>query len=720
MILLISLTSYSKIQNISLRQMFYNPINLNIASHKELSNRLRLLSLSEHKIQLFIIFLKNTARKHFKSFREILYLNIFTQEDITVISHFFILNDKDAIYLFENDREDEYYISDEGINDPDNKININRFRKDSLLNYSFINENMVQAILRYRKEFGRFNSIYQLLLIPEISRETFIRLKPYLAKLKQDIPATKSSIELRYKHDFKPIKPDKTNSDYFFTRIKLHLDRGFEFNISANRTDGQVGYYPGGIFSTSYNNLRFYRQYSMSLYIDNKISGFDFIAIGDYSLRFGQHLLFGSAFPNFIYNIDHSPIKKSDLGIRKYSNPNRTGALRGLAFTLSHGIIDITPFIFINEYELKNNRFLKTGVNINIESLVTDSSLVSDDKSLSQRLIETGAGFNIRFKLNKMIKIGFNLVQINFSDLINPTIKDSNDIPIFRGKDLLLSSVYFDLKPSKVLNIFSEIAISTYKDTVLSKQRFTDMGSVLGSILNFNKMKYSILARYLGIHFHSPHSSQVIEERRDEMGIFQGIYFKIYRELSMTLYLDLFRKIDNPKLGKDLAIKLYYKIKPDLLLYYLYNITYKSYYSTFRVRKKHQGNLEYWFTENISIRLRYENISSKRDDNQIIYQGDLLFTQFKMKMFKKLLLLFSITYYTIDDFESAVYLLESNLPYWYDGIASFSDRGIKYNILLLSKSESISFGVKYSIDDRKSPLENRIVERLYFQLIYKW
>ncbi|MDH4129314.1 MAG: helix-hairpin-helix domain-containing protein [Spirochaetota bacterium] len=704
----------------SLETMFYNPINLNTASKNKILEYLNELKFSKQKIHLLVSYLYHKENKPVTHFYSLVEREILDYNESKILSHFFILDNNIKSHLFESDIESDYSTEEDSVYDPDFKINLNRFRKEKMLSLSFMTEKMLEAIVSYRSKVGKYSSIYELLLIPEIDRITFIRLKHFLIRLEDDIYEYGNSLELRYRRGYKSDIPESKKERYFYTRLNLALEKGVEFNMSGIKTESQNASYPWSLFSEKDSYLKLYRQYSLSLYIEKENIGLQTIVLGDYTLRFGQHLTFGSTFPPFLDYIYHYPIKKQDQGIRKFTNPNRYGALRGIAFSTSIGIFELTPFVFINDYELANTRFSKSGVDISPERLINDSSVIADDIKQSKSLFETGAGINFSVRLGKTSKLGFNFAYTQYSDNLNPKIRDSKDEKLFRGNELYLSSLYFDWFIFSKLNLYGESAISLYKDTVLTNKKVMDTGSLLGGILDISIFKYSVLFRYLGNQFNSPHASSVIDERINEIGIFQGVFFQLQKDFTTRPYFDLFKPLEKNTFSKEFSLKVTYKVMHDLLLIYLFTITYKPYYATYRTRIKNQGNLEYWIIKNLSFRLRYENISSKRDNEDFKYYGDLFYTQFKYHFLKYLTSVVRVTVFNTEDFDAAVYAIENQLPYWFNGINSYADEGIKYDFMLKSDHKRFWLGLKFTIDDRKVLKERKTTKKLFLQAIYKW
>ncbi len=714
-------TIYSN-RPITFKTMFYNPINIKTGDQNEVRRRLGRIGFSDTKINAIILYTNQKRESEIKSFHTYARDNIISHDEAGTLSHFFILTNQTGDQLFESDFENQHDRSEDRSLDTDLKINLNRFKREQILSLQFISVSQVDSILRYRKKTGRYTSIYRLLLIPDIDRITFLRLKPFLTPLKGDRIKLNNSVEFRYRYSYKPFNPNNKETNYFFTRLNLTLDRGIDLKIAGIKSESQRGYYPGSALSNDLTSYQYYRLYSLGFYVEREEIGVSILALGDYTLRFGQHLVFGTPYSQFLYKIDRSPIKKRDQGIRRYSNPNRTGALRGLAFTYPVGLFEITPFAFFNEYELGTSRFSQAGVDISLESLISDSSVITDDKSLSDKLVESGMGFNITMRVDKKWKLGMNFVYSSFSNKLNPKINAPKDENLFRGDKLIVSSVYFDGQIAKDYNIYGEGAISSYKDSAVIHESIQDFGAVLGGIFNFNPFTYSFLIRYLGDQYQSPHASPVIDERRNEMGLFQGGRLRVFPGLDLSLYFDLFKPLEKQVFSKELGFKVTYRVSSNLLVLYSFTTTYKPFFDTYRTRRRNQGNIEYWFAKDFSFRVRYENVHSKRRNEEQGFLGDLFYTQIKYRLLGFLTAIIRVTIYEVEDFDAAVFALENQLPYWYNGVASFSDSGVKYDILLKSRLKRLWFGLKFTLDDRedKRKRERKLSEKFFLQVIYKW
>ncbi|MDH5682793.1 MAG: helix-hairpin-helix domain-containing protein, partial [Spirochaetota bacterium] len=361
----------------TLKELFHNPVNLNKVTEERITRSLRLLLLSELKIKRIIIYVHTIKKRKLESFESMVQDRIITSQEAVILSRFTFLKERSGYHLFEEELESEYSSSGDRVHDPDFKINLNRFESETLLSLRFMDEKTVRAITRFRVLNGRFNSIYELLLIPELDPVIFLRLKPFLVRLKADKQKNKSSLELRIRRGKQQLEPVQENKHYYYTRANISLGNGIDLKLSGIKSEDQVAGYPASLLSGSLGDFNYYRQYSIALYLEKKELPISFLALGDYYLRFGQHLLFGGTFPAIIDKIDTHPIKKRDYGISSFQNPNRIGALRGLAFAVPVGQFKITAFSFSNSYELTKGRFLNDGVNVSYEGMVTDISVMA-------------------------------------------------------------------------------------------------------------------------------------------------------------------------------------------------------------------------------------------------------------------------------------------------------------------------------------------------------
>ncbi len=684
-----------------LQVMFYKPIPMNINSEKEVIFRLKSIGLSKSKISIITKYLKQNKTI---SFKKLYQKGIINYNESKILKNFFFDPNKNKDYIFESKNENEEYNDN---TTSEQNINLNKLKKETILNLSFISKKQVNSIIKYKKSIKRYTSVYELLLIPNINRKTFIKLMPYLKNLKLNKKKLKNFIETRYK------KTNKANRTYYiYNRINIVNDN-IELNISLSKNDWQEGTYPGSLISKKLSWMDIYSQYSMGLYIKTNL--LSIIAIGDYSLRFGQHLLFGIPYTNYLDRIDYHPIKKRDSGIHKYTNPNRFGVLRGLAVTFSINQFELTPFVYFNDYKLKNTRFINNVVNTNVESLINTGYGIINDKRDSKRLLESGGGANLTYKVNNNLKVGLTYAFNHYSQKIGPKTNKNNNL--FSGNKLHLSSVYFDWDIIDNFNLFSEIALSIHKD--ITNKNIIGLGAVIGAILNNNILKYSFLIRYLDSKFHSPHSSNVISKRNNEVGLFQGIEVKPYNKLLFRIYIDLFKYLDQKPFNVIFSLKTSYNPN-GLLLVYLFTITDKPYYSKRRTRIKNQLNLEYHINKYVSFRFRYENIISKKRNEINNNYGNLFYTQIKVNILKTFIIITRITAYSADNISSAVYAVENRLPFWYNGINSYYNDGISYCLILKTKLRKVQAGIKLEIDHRKIKNKTNIAKRVFLQLIYKW
>ena len=712
-----------------MKSSFSQPIPFFQSPPKLLLQRLKTLNFRNPKIQNILSSIQNAQKNQTKLTLQSLVQNqTLTQNEANIISRFFILNGQKPSTTIAFDHSQSPFLN--RLLESQFLIDLNQFQKNSILILPFLTPIQAQAIWNYKKNIQSFSSIYQLLLIPEIDTHTFLKLKPFLKPLPLKSIKNQNSLQIRYRYSLKP----NQKNHYFYTRLSFKLDHNLSFFASGIKNENQSGYYPIALISQKISPFQLYRQYSLSLFFQNPnpnpSSPFSSWVLGDYSLQFGQHLVFGNPYSNIVDSIYSHPIKKSNRGIRPHSNPNRLGALRGIAISFPLGTFEFTFFAFINSFELHPHRFTQRNqyVNVSLNRLINDPSVISNHKNHSQKIFENGIGYNTLIHLNTQNTLGFNFAYLDFSHSIRPktsskTSSKTQNQSHFNGKQLLLSSLYADLNFSKSLNFYPEIALSYHKNP--SKKPQFGFATSLGFQFHFHKsLIYSSLFRFLNPQFHSPHSSLVIQKRKNQIGLFQGLFFKPSKKLSSSLFFDFYKKISAQSFNQILNFKLKYKTQSSLLASYLLSFT-KNYPNnhSHHLKIKNQINLEYFIFSYLSFKIAYTHQSFKNPSKPQKYLGQLFYIQSKSLILDFLQLILRFSFYDIQNFKASIYVVENQLFRWYQGIASYSSPGIAFNLSLKTSFHPFQLGFqfitrKYQTGPRKQT--SKSFNKFLVQLIYRW
>jgi hypothetical protein len=147
----------------------------------------------------------------------------------------------------------------------------------------------------------------------------------------------------------------KPNSRYLgspqriYARYKYNYKNKLYFGITAEKDPGEI-FFKNNIPDTL-KNLPFYQKakngfdyYTVHFQINN-VGLFRTIALGDYSVMFGQGLVIwsGMSYGKTPYVMN---IKKKSEGIRKYSSTDENLFMRGAATTMRYRNVDLSVFCF--------------------------------------------------------------------------------------------------------------------------------------------------------------------------------------------------------------------------------------------------------------------------------------------------------------------------------------------------------------------------------------
>lgn len=289
-------------------------------------------------------------------------------------------------YYLEKFAQQDFYerpVSDEDLQDlyhlREQPLNINTVTKNDLERLFFLESVQIEDILAYLYQYGPMKSLGELQFIESLDYERREFLKFFLYV--DDNPVEKSSVSLKnllkeghysfttrldiplYQRDGYKNYPDsillKTpdkkylgNALYHYVKLQYDYRNRLYWGLTAVKDAGEP-------FANNLN--KGYDSYSFHLLLKNW-AFWETLALGDYRVRTGEGLLFGSAF-SMGKEFD---ITMSRQVINKHTSTDEYYFMRGVAATLKWGDWRFSPFV----------SFRKTDASLdddgNIESLKTD------------------------------------------------------------------------------------------------------------------------------------------------------------------------------------------------------------------------------------------------------------------------------------------------------------------------------------------------------------
>lgn len=210
-------------------------------------------------------------------------------------------------------------------------MDVNTAGREVLSAFPLMTPFMVESLLDYREEYGHIASFSELSLVDGFSEEKVERLKPFITigEKRQGPPEDGRMVsgELVLKSR---VTVGRTEDSMFGSPFYRYLRYGVEagnvakagFTVESDA--GEKGFPDFCSISLAVEDIPFAKDRS---------SGIECIAVGDYSLRFGQGLALWSGFSMNSLSLPSSAIRNPS-GIRSYTSSGETGFFRGGAVAL--------------------------------------------------------------------------------------------------------------------------------------------------------------------------------------------------------------------------------------------------------------------------------------------------------------------------------------------------------------------------------------------------
>ena len=356
----------------------------------------------------------------------------------------------------------------------ENKMNLNNPDYMVLSNVLGFSRLQIYNLRTYLETYGKFYSLYELLLIDGFDTLTLQRISPYITieplkkenklSVKDIFRRGRQSVLMKYgqiiekQQGYLPIsaeeKSKSPNSRYLGSPQALMLKYKFKF---SNRL--QFGFTmekdAGEPFFKGKNKYGF-DFYSAHVKIDN-LSVFKTMVLGDYQLNFGQGLCINMGF-SMSNSVAFISADRQGYGIKAYSSANENNYLRGFASTIDCKYVDLTLFY---SYKSLDAAYAEDTVSQDIlfvENLYNTGyhrteNEMSKKNTIHQHLV--GGHVDYRFRI---AQLGLTACYTRFQSPINKTLKPYNQYS-FNGIDNINIATDYNVLVKKV-NFYGEIAIS--------------------------------------------------------------------------------------------------------------------------------------------------------------------------------------------------------------------------------------------------------------------
>ncbi|MEG2665897.1 MAG: helix-hairpin-helix domain-containing protein [Bacteroidales bacterium] len=554
-----------------------------------------------------------------------------------------------------------------------NPINLNMANEEDLQRLHCLSIWQIEALLKYRQDYGRILGIHELFYIQSFNKQTieclkdlvcFEELSPLSLKLRDVVKYGKSQLLLRYGRVLKNAKA-YSNGKYLGAPDRYYLRYTFNYadrlllGFSAEKDPGEPFFkkpQKGFDFYTAY--LAFGQMGIVKKWI-----------IGTYQLSFGQGLHIGLS--NSIFSSSNPDLLvTAGKGLKPYASSGEYGFLKGSAVTLN----------FKSSWDLSlfysNNRIdagYYTAVNkyAEMEDLIKSMSETGYHRTLTemgqkQMLREQLIGGCLE-KASDKWKIGALVSYTSLGGTYSP-IPVEYASSVLKPTRLGIASIYYQVLLKKT-HCYGELALSWNGGVAVLQGVQWKPHARLSLILS---------ARYYSSKYHSYFTSipSRVGSATKEYGLETRLKFLIYEGLSLETMTDF--SVKDPAS----APSLFYGRKWSVRLVNMgrYTETYIQYAYQNGLKRK-GGALRVHFSYNAMCGLFLRSRLELRNWNKayLIYQ-DIGYD------FQKVPLSFRLRFalFDIKNYDNRIFAYESDVLYA-AGIPAYFGRGYRFYIVLKYK-----------------------------------
>ena len=473
----------------------------------------------------------------------------------------------------------------------DRPLDLNRATPEQLADLLLLSPLQIDQLLQYRARMDGFISIYELQVLPAMDTETLRRLAPFVRVGKGELDDTKANLGqllrrsdrtlfLRWNRRLErargyQIAPNDSTSYYLgdANRYFLKLRARYGTRLSA----GLIGEKdPGEPFLRGPNRRRGFDYWSAHLFLRRLNRRIRALALGDFTVSFGQGLIAHAGF-GYGKSGRATSVARGGPVLRPYAGATEFGFRRGAGLTLAVGKH--------TEWTLFASRLRQTANVIAMpkeparpltEEITAVSSLgtsglhrtrgeLADRKALTR----SSYGTALRYRPAPTLRLGLNLLGEHLSHPLQPRAQPYNRY-YFRGTDLLNASIDYR-RAYRNFSFFGEVAASHSRGAVAgAKAGNGKVGTALlhGLQVGLDRsLDLAIVYRRYGVSYQALDARPFGETSggRNEEGIYVGLELRPAAHWTLTAYYDLWRhewlrfRMDRPSTGREWRTRLTYR-----------------------------------------------------------------------------------------------------------------------------------------------------------------
>ena len=578
-------------------------------------------------------------------------------------------------------------------------IDLNQVGYDDLQELRLLSEIQINEILQHREAYGDFLQVEELQSIPSFGTDDINRLKSFVKVTDKDkIPVSLGQM-FRNSRNEVFLKWAQTLED----KAGFLADPGEDPRYLGDKNQWVIRHRGNYEYKLRYGFIA-EKDEGEQLWSDTLNSGLDYltafvylkdystllkdVALGDYSLSFGQGLIshngFGAGKSAWVMDV-----KRGGRVIRPYSSVNENGYYRGAAATLRPRR-DLEVTLFASRVNRDGN------VRIEVEDPeIPDlffSSLQTSGKhrTLNEKEDKSVVGLTSYGTSIKYIQPSYYIAVNHLSNnLSEPLLRSDEAFNRFRFSGDKLSNTSIDYSwRIRNIHLFGE---SAYAST-------GGLAHIIGAMIGLDRrMSMSLLFRDYDIAYNAiaPNAFGESSLVNNERGFYVGFDFALSHKWKLRTYADVWRhpwlrsSVNNPSTGKEYLVRLDYYLKRKLSVYAQYffeeklvdasqgdNFADKLTVGTLQTRHKLRVHFSNTVSKTLELRSRmeytlFQNINGP-SKGYMLYQ-DVIYKpkNFPVSFTSRFAL------FDTDDFNSRLFSYENNILYEF-GIPTYSGRGFRY------------------------------------------
>lgn len=464
----------------------------------------------------------------------------------------------------------------------ENPIDLNRAEESDLRSLGFLNDRQINDFLSYRNTAGNLLSTLELQSIPSFDLELIQQILPYVTvKDKVDnfqvpimtmLTSGTNEVYLRWsrvleeQQGYRPLEEGETGSRYlgdqnrYYFRFKHAYENRLSYGVTAEKDPGETFF--------SGNNQQGFDFYSAHVFLKNYSNTIKAIALGDYTVTFGQGLILFSGF-GFGKSSDAIRIKRSGQAIRPYTSVNEVNFMRGAATTLAFGDnLELTVFgsyrgrdgnLAVQDDTTGLDQEILTLTSLDTDGLHRTTSEEEDENAVNQ--LTFGGG--LRYDRDTW-HVGLNALLDRFDKAILRTPQPYNRF-YFNGDQLVNASVDYSFI-YRNLNFFGETALSDNGGWATTNALLIGLDP---------KLDLAIQQRHFEPDYQALNANPFAEtsNARNETGLYLGVEVRPFNEWTLSAYYDIWEhpwlrfNVDAPSKGHEYRGRLTYYKKRNLTVY---------------------------------------------------------------------------------------------------------------------------------------------------------